>query len=114
MKNFMEFHWNIRVKRIIINNKNTMNKKDLVQNIMMNNPTLTKKSVDEIVNSVFDNMVEALSNGETVDVFGFGKFEVTERGERDGINPATKEKIRIKASKNVKFRPSKSLKEKVN
>lgn len=36
-----------------------MNKKDLVQNIMMNNPTLTKKSVDEIVNSVFDNMVEA-------------------------------------------------------
>ena len=76
-----------------------MNKKDLVQNIIMNNPALTKKSVDEIVNSVFDNMVEALSNGETVDVFGFGKFEVTERGE---------------ASKNVKFRPSKSLKDKVN
>ena len=64
-----------------------MNKKDLVQNIIMSNPTLTKKSVDEIVNSVFENMVEALSNGETVDIFGFGKFEVTERGERDGINP---------------------------
>lgn len=91
-----------------------MNKKDLIENIVLKNPTLTKKSVDEIVNSLFDNMVEALSNGETVDVFGFGKFEVTERGERDGINPATKEKIRIKASKNVKFRPSKSLKEKVN
>lgn len=43
-----------------------MNKKDLVQNIIMSNPTLTKKSVDEIVNSVFDNMVEALSKGETV------------------------------------------------
>lgn len=105
----------IKVKKeFITKGENKMNKKDLVQNIMMNNPTLTKKSVDEIVNSVFDNIVEALSNGETVDVFGFGKFEVTERGERDGINPATKEKIRIKASKNVKFRPSKSLKEKVN
>lgn len=91
-----------------------MNKKDLVQNIIMSNPTLTKKSVDEIVNSVFDNMVEALSKGETVDVFGFGKFEVTERKERDGINPATKERIRIKASKNVKFKPAKSLKDKVN
>lgn len=91
-----------------------MNKKDLVQNIIMNNPALTKKSVDEIVNSVFNDMVDALSKGETVDIFGFGKFEVTERRERDGINPATKEKIRIKASKNVKFRPSKSLKEKVN
>ena len=53
-----------------------MNKKDLVQNIIMNNPTLTKKSVDEIVNSVFEDMAEALSNGETVDIFGFGKFDV--------------------------------------
>lgn len=65
----------------------------------MNNPALTKKSVDEIVNSVFDDMVEALSKGETVDIFGFGKFEVTERGERDGINPATKEKSESKRLK---------------
>ena len=64
--------------------------------------------------TIFDDMAEALSKGETVDIFGFGKFEVTERGERDGINPVTMEKIRIKASKNVKFRPSKSLKNKVN
>lgn len=91
-----------------------MNKKDLIENIALNNPTLTKKSVDEIVNTIFDDMAEALSKGETVDIFGFGKFEVTERGERDGINPVTMEKIRIKASKNVKFRPSKSLKNKVN
>ena len=91
-----------------------MNKIDLVLNIIMNTPALTIKSVDEIVNSVFNDMAEALSKGETVDIFGFGKFEVTERGERDGINPVTMEKIRIKASKNVKFRPSKSLKDKVN
>ena len=91
-----------------------MNKKDLIENIVLKNPTLTKKSVDEIVNTIFDDMAEALSKGETVDIFGFGKFEVTERGERDGINPVTMEKIRIKASKNVKFRSSKSLKDKVN
>lgn len=60
-----------------------MNKKDLIENIALNNPTLTKKSVDEIVNTIFDDMAEALSKGETVDIFGFGKFEVTERGERD-------------------------------
>jgi DNA-binding protein HU-beta len=105
----------IKVKKeFITKGEIKMNKKDLVENIIMNNPTLTKKSVDEIVNSVFENMVEALSNGETVDIFGFGKFEVTERKERDGINPATKERIRIKASKNVKFKPTKSLKDKVN
>ena len=39
-----------------------MNKKDLVQNIIMSNPTLTKKSVDEIVNSVFDNILNFVKN----------------------------------------------------
>lgn len=91
-----------------------MNKKDLIENIVLKNPTLTKKSVDEIVNSVFDNMVEALSNGETVDVFGFGKFEVTERGERDGINPATKEKITIAAANVPKFKAGAALKNALN
>ena len=38
-----------------------MNKKDLIENIALNNPTLTKKSVDEIVNTIFDDMAEALS-----------------------------------------------------
>lgn len=105
----------IKVKmEFITEGEMKMNKKDLIENIALNNPTLTKKSVDEIVNTIFDDMAEALSKGETVDIFGFGKFEVTERGERDGINPVTMEKIRIKASKNVKFRPSKSLKNKVN
>lgn len=90
-----------------------MNKKELVQNIVENS-LLTKKDVDEIVTNVFEEISKALANGESVDIFGFGKFEVTERKERDGINPATKERIRIKASKNVKFKPAKSLKDKVN
>lgn len=90
-----------------------MNKKELVQNIVENS-LLTKKDVDEIVTNVFEEISKVLANGESVDVFGFGKFEVTERKERDGINPATKERIRIKASKNVKFKPAKSLKDKVN
>lgn len=112
---FVFFESYIKVKmEFITEGEMKMNKKDLIENIALNNPTLTKKSVDEIVNTIFDDMAEALSKGETVDIFGFGKFEVTERGERDGINPVTMEKIRIKASKNVKFRPSKSLKNKVN
>lgn len=52
-----------------------MNKKDLIENIALNNPTLTKKSVDEIVNTIFDDMAEALSKGETVDIFGFGNLK---------------------------------------
>ena len=91
-----------------------MTKKELIENIALNNPTLTKKSVDEIVNTIFDDMAEALSNGETVDIFGFGKFEVTERGERDGINPATKEKITIAAANVPKFKAGAALKKELN
>ena len=45
--------------------------------------------------------------------FGFGKFSISERAARTGINPATKEKIEIAASKSVKFKASKALKDAV-
>lgn len=90
-----------------------MNKKDLVQNIIMSNPTLTKKSVDKIVSCVFDIMKETLSEDEPLEIAGFGKFVVNERKEHMGINPVTKEKMMIPASKYVKFTSSKQLKEAV-
>ena len=46
-------------------------------------------------------------------VFDFGKFSISERAARTGINPATKEKIEIAASKSVKFKASKALKDAV-
>ena len=48
-----------------------------------------------------------------VDISGFGKFEVKTRAERVGINPATKEKITVPASKTPGFKASKSLKDAV-
>lgn len=91
-----------------------MNKKELVQKIVEDHDTLTKKAVEKIVSSVFDEIVKSLEDNESVDLFGFGKFEISERSAREGINPATKEKIQISASRSVKFKPSKSLKDKVN
>ena len=90
-----------------------LTKKDLAEKLA-EAKDLTKKDATEVVNFLLEEISSTLKDGGNVELAGFGKFEVTERGERDGINPATKEKIRIKASKNVKFRPSKSLKEKVN
>ena len=45
-----------------------------------------------------------------VSILGFGTFSVKQRAARTGINPLTKEKIKIKAKKVVSFKPSKSLK----
>lgn len=65
------------------------------------------------VEEVFKSIGNQLKDGKTVDIFGFGKFEVKERSARTGINPATKEKMEIPASNVVKFKPSKHLKSKV-
>ena len=75
---------------------------------------LSKTDAAKAVKAFTDVVVEEMKKGEKIQLVGFGTFEVSKRPERQGINPATKERIRIKASKNVKFRPSKSLKEKVN
>ena len=57
---------------------------------------------------------DALSKGDKVQLIGFGTFEVSQRAERVGINPKTKEKITIPASKSVKFKAGKALKDAVN
>lgn len=72
-----------------------------------------KNKTAAIVDVVFEEIAEALANGDKVDVFGFGQFEITERGERKGYNPATKEAIMIPARKAVHFKASKTLKDKL-
>ena len=76
--------------------------------------SLTKKDITEVVDLALTQIFEGLSEGKTVDLAGFGKFEITERKAREGINPLTKEKIQIEASKSVKFKIAKALKEAVN
>ncbi len=72
---------------------------------------LPKTRVGMCYDTLFELMGEALTQGEKLSVPGFGTFQVTERPERQGRNPATGETITIKASKSVKFKPSKGLKE---
>lgn len=72
---------------------------------------LTKKAAGEVVNFVFDEMAKNLKKGNEVDINGFGKFSVKKRAARTGINPLTKEKIKIKATKVPAFKASKTLKD---
>ena len=89
-----------------------MNKKALAEAVAVQTG-MTKKAATETVELVFDMMAETLKNGGKVDISGFGKFEVKVRAERLGINPATKEKITVPASKVPSFKASKSLKDAV-
>jgi len=70
---------------------------------------LTKKDAAAVVDAFVEVITESLKRGEEVQFTGFGKFFVQEREAREGINPQTKAKIRIPASKVPKFSPGLAL-----
>ena len=87
-----------------------MNKAELIDAVAEKTGQ-SKKATTESINSVFDAISEALKAEGKVQIPGFGTFAVKERAARDGINPRTKEKIRIEAVKTVKFAAGKALKD---
>ena len=75
---------------------------------------ISKADAGTAVSAVLDTISETLTKGEKIDLLGFGNFEISNRAARDGRNPATGETIKIAASKAVKFKAGKALKESVN
>jgi DNA-binding protein HU-beta len=75
---------------------------------------LTRRQAAEVLDAVFATISDALRSGEGAKVPGFGSFALSERAARKGRNPATGETIKIKASKTVRFKVGKELKEAVN
>jgi DNA-binding protein HU-beta len=71
---------------------------------------LSKKDAAEAVEAVLETIEDALKRGSDVTFSGFGKFSVSERGAREGRNPATGDKIQIPASRVPKFTAGAGLK----
>lgn len=90
-----------------------MNKTDLV-NVVASETNLTKKESEAAVNAAIAAVINALKNGEKVQIIGFGTFEVKNVAEREGRNPKTGEVIKIDACKKPSFTASKVLKDQVN
>ena len=87
-----------------------LNKKAFVE-VVAEKTGLTKKAAGEYLEVVLATVSETLKDGGKVDLSGFGKFEVKERSARTGINPSTKEKIEIPATRVPGFKASKTLKD---
>jgi DNA-binding protein HU-beta len=87
-----------------------MNKTELIEKIAAGSGLSkadSKKALDATVAAIKD----ALVAGDKVSLVGFGTFSVNERPAREGINPATKEKIQIAAKKVAKFKAGAELNE---
>ena len=89
-----------------------MNKAELI-NAVAEKAALSKKDSEAAVNAALEAIVGALTEGEKVQLVGFGSFEVKKRAGRIGRNPKTKEAIEIPASTVPVFKAGKALKDAV-
>ena len=90
-----------------------MNKSDVIQGVA-GDTGVSKSDVEKVIDSFFEAVRTAASNGDRVAWPSFGSFSVTQRQARTGRNPRTGEPVPIAASKALKFSASSSLKTALN
>lgn len=91
-----------------------MKKSELIQNLAERNPHLYMRDVESIVDTIFDEITEALARGDRVELRGFGAFSIKHRDARMGRNPRTGESVHVKAKRLPFFKTGKALREKLN
>lgn len=90
-----------------------MNKTELVDSLAKE-AGVAKTDASKVLEALITTVHKSLKKGEDVAITGFGKFHVVKRAARQGVNPRTGEKVKIKASKAPKFTPGAGLKGAVN
>jgi DNA-binding protein HU-beta len=90
-----------------------MNKSQLIDAVASDSG-LTKTDSARAVESLLHAVTKTLKKGDEVNITGFGKFSVIQRAARQGVNPRTGERVKIKASKAPKFSAGASLKQAVS
>ena len=90
-----------------------MTKAELVEQVS-ERLDLTKKQTEVIVNILFNSITEALSQGDKVELRGFGSFRTRHRNPREGRNPKTGASVHIPAKKVPFFKAGKELREMVD
>jgi len=91
-----------------------MIRSELIQKIAEENAHLYQRDVERIVNTVFDEIVEALARGDRVELRGFGAFSVKKRESRVGRNPRTGEAVEVDEKHVPFFKTGKLLRERLN
>jgi len=75
---------------------------------------MSKVAMNELTEAVVEEIKDAIANGHTVKIHGFGKFSTKQVKAHTMVSPLTKKSIEIPARTKVTFRPSVALKRKVN
>ena len=91
-----------------------MIKSELIARLAAENPHLTHRDVERVVNVILDGMVDALRDGGRVELRGFGAFSVRSRPARAGRNPRTGETVAVPAKSVPFFKSGTELRERLN
>jgi len=91
----------------------TLTKADLIEEVLRITE-LPRKESATIDETIFDNIIQSLQQGQKIEIRGFGSFRTRERRGRVGRNPKTGAKVEVPAKKIPFFKPSKELKDFVN
>lgn len=91
-----------------------MTKSELIAKLAAANPHLFQRDIERIVSTIFDEITEALANGDRVELRGFGAFSVKQRGARVGRNPRTGEAVEVSEKYIPYFKTGKQLRDKLN
>ena len=91
-----------------------MTKSELIERITERHPDLSGKDIELAVKTILDTMSQALSQGDRIEIRGFGSFSLHFRTPRVGRNPKTGESVSLKGKYVPHFKPGKELREQVN
>ena len=91
-----------------------MIRSELIQKIADDNPHLYHRDVEKIVNTIFNEITDALANGNRVELRGFGAFSVKKRDARVGRNPRTGESVQVEEKHVPFFKTGKLLRDRLN
>jgi len=91
-----------------------MIRSELIQKIADENPHLYQRDVERIVNTIFEEVIEAMAGGDRVELRGFGAFSVKKRDARTGRNPRTGEAVQVEEKHVPFFKTGKYLRDRLN
>lgn len=91
-----------------------MIRSELIQKIADENPHLFQRDVEKIVNTIFEEITEAMARGDRVELRGFGAFSVKSRDARTGRNPRTGDPVDVDEKNVPFFKTGKLLRDRLN
>lgn len=91
-----------------------MIRSELIAKVAEENPHLFQRDVEKIVNTIFDEIIEAMARGDRVELRGFGAFSVKRRDARTGRNPRTGDSVDVEQKHVPFFKTGKLLRDRLN